>query len=180
MSKVNKLLNEEQLNATIQRMADEIASRYESQKDAVAIVGIQRRGVSFGQRLKERIDEKWGGSVDLGVLDITLYRDDLSAPGSQPEVRNTRIDFDVQNRIILLTDDVLFTGRTIRSALNAIVDFGRPQKIDLIVLVDRGNRELPIQADAAGLSIETTPDQTVQVYFDEYDGQNCVMLQTDA
>ena len=131
--------------------------------ERAAIVGIRTLGVPLAEAIHEIILKEKGWELPMGQLDITLYRDDLGQRHSQPVVRPTRLDFDLTDRTILLVDDVLYTGRTVRCALDQLMDYGRPRAIRLVVLVDRGLREMPIQADVAGLSLETTDDQTVEV-----------------
>ncbi|MCX7703085.1 MAG: bifunctional pyr operon transcriptional regulator/uracil phosphoribosyltransferase PyrR [Planctomycetota bacterium] len=139
-----------------------------------ALVGIERRGVVLARRLKERIRERSSLDLALGSVDITLYRDDLSLSPPHPILHKTEIAFDVNGKRIILVDDVLFTGRTVRAAISAILDFGRPAQIQLLVLVDRGNRELPIQADFVGLKMETNKEDMVEVLVKELDGRDCI------
>jgi pyrimidine operon attenuation protein/uracil phosphoribosyltransferase len=157
------------------RIAHEILERNASIED-VALVGIRTRGVPLAKRLAKSIQEIAGHAVPCGALDITLYRDDLSgnAPGERPQpvIHKTEIDFSVDGKLVLLVDDVLYTGRTIRAALDALIDFGRPRAIQLVVLVDRGHRELPIKADYVGKNIPTSAAQTVQVHLTEVDGRD--------
>lgn len=148
------------------------------QKDAaaVAIVGIQSRGVPLAARLAIALRKNTGKKVDVGSLDITLYRDDLSTVGTRPVLKATNIPFSIDARPVILVDDVLFTGRTIRAALDELVDFGRPSRIALAVLIDRGHRELPIQADYVGKTIKTTRADMVDVRLVEIDGKDEVVL----
>lgn len=175
MSNKTLLLNEGQISEMLEKMADEIINKCPD-KNNIALIGIRTRGTVMSQRLKEILSNKLNIDVPLGVLDITLYRDDLSTLASQPIVGITDILFDINGKIIVLVDDVLYTGRTIRAALDAIVDFGRPKSILLTVLIDRGLREYPIQADIIGLKVETDVNQSVQVRLNEVDGDNNVFL----
>ena len=147
--------------------------------DLIALVGIRTRGVPIAKRLARSLKEINGDDVPTGALDITLYRDDLMrhAVGPQPLVRRTEIPFSIDDRKILLVDDVLYTGRTTRAALDALIDFGRPRGIQLIVLVDRGHRELPIKADYVGKNLPTSPEESVQVCLQETDNRDEVVLQ---
>ena len=148
--------------------------------DDLALVGIRSRGEHLARRLAEQLRQIAGRALPTGALDITLYRDDLMrhAVGPQPLVRSTEIPFSIDNRIILLVDDVLYTGRTVRAALDALIDFGRPQAIQLVVLVDRGHRELPIKADYVGKNVPTSRRESVQVRLEEVDGHDDVLIQT--
>lgn len=142
----------------------------------LALVGIHTRGVFLAKRLRRQIADMADLDIPAGEMDINLYRDDWTGIGHQPEVRSTRIDFDVNHRQIILVDDVLYTGRTIRAALDAIIDFGRPERIELAVLIDRGHRELPIQPDYTGLLVQTRKTEAVNVLLTEYDGVDRVDL----
>lgn len=157
------------------RMAAEII---DARKDpaGLALVGIHTRGVFLAKRLRRQIADLADLDIPAGEMDINLYRDDWTGISHQPEVRSTRIDFDVNHRQIILVDDVLYTGRTIRAALDAIIDFGRPERIELAVLIDRGHRELPIQPDYTGLFIQTRKNQAVNVLLTEHDGVDRVDL----
>ena len=161
-------MDHETIRRAIQRMAHEILEKGEL--EGLALVGIRTRGVVLAERLKKAIKEIEKVDVAMGILDITLYRDDLTLVGSTPLVRQTKIDFDITDKRIVLVDDVFFTGRTIRAALDALTDFGRPAKIELAVLVDRGHRELPIRADFVGKNIPTAKNQNVKVVLGETDG----------
>jgi pyrimidine operon attenuation protein/uracil phosphoribosyltransferase len=144
--------------------------------DGVALVGIRSRGVYIGQRLRRGIHAIEGVDLPTGIIDITLYRDDLSRSRQQPTVKGTAIDFDVDDKRVVLVDDVLFTGRTIRAALDALMDFGRPRDVQLAVLVDRGHRELPIRADYVGKNLPTAVNESVQVRLTECDGRDEVVI----
>ncbi len=160
-------MDQESIRRAIQRMAHEILEK--SGVEPLALIGIRTRGVVLAERLKKAIKDIEGVDVPTGVLDITLYRDDLTSVGAKPLVRQTQIDFDITDKRIVLVDDVFFTGRTIRAALDALTDFGRPAKIELAVLVDRGHRELPIRADFVGKNIPTAKHQNVKVLMQETD-----------
>jgi pyrimidine operon attenuation protein/uracil phosphoribosyltransferase len=163
---------------SLARIAHEILERNRRLED-LALIGIRSRGVPLAKRLSATIRELSGHDVPTGALDITLYRDDLMrhAIGAQPLVRSTEIPFTIDDRRILLVDDVLYTGRTIRAALDALIEFGRPKSIQLVVLVDRGHRELPIKADYVGKNLPTSPSQSVQVHLSEIDGRDEVEIQ---
>jgi len=163
---------------SLTRIAHEIVERNRGVED-LALVGIRARGVPLARRLAEALREVAGVEVPTGVLDITLYRDDLMQHpvGPQPLVRKTEIPFSIDDRVILLVDDVLYTGRTVRAALDALIDFGRPRAIQLVVLVDRGHRELPIRADYVGRNIPTSRQQSVQVRLTEIDGRDEVEVE---
>ena len=160
----------------LERLAGEIAEKTSRFDGRVALVGVRTRGVPLSKRLAKHIDAKTDRRPYLGVLDITLYRDDLTAVGEQPIVRRTELPFAVDDAWIVLVDDVLYTGRTVRAAITALIDFGRPKTIQLLALVDRGWRELPIHADYVGTTLETTREQTVQVHVAEQDGRDEVVL----
>lgn len=138
---------------------------------SLVVIGIKTRGEYLGKRLVERISERTGRDVTFGTIDITLYRDDFENRKNWPRLRRTSIPGDVQGKNIILVDDVLYTGRTVRAAINSIMDYGRPASVKLAVLVDRGGRELPVQPDYAGISIETLDDEMVNVYLEEVDGR---------
>jgi len=142
----------------------------------IAIVGIHRRGVPIAERIATITKKRCGYMPELGTLDITLYRDDLSTTPAQPEVHGTQIEFDVSGKRVILVDDVLYTGRTVRAALSEIADFGRPRRIELAVLVDRKLYELPIRADYVGKTLETQVSQMVEVHLEETDGEDRVLL----
>lgn len=172
------VMDADRVSRSLLRIAHEILERNRGVDD-LALVGIRARGVPLAARLAAHLKEFSGVAVPTGALDITLYRDDLMrhAVGPQPVVRRTEIPFSLDGRLILLVDDVLYTGRTIRAALDALIDFGRPRAIQLVVLVDRGHRELPIRADYVGRNIPTSPQQSVQVRLAEIDGRDEVELE---
>ena len=172
------VMDADRIGRTLTRIAHEIVERNKG-VDGLAIVGVRTRGVHIARRLARTLKEITGDDVPTGALDITLYRDDLMrhAVGPQPLVRRTEIQFSIDDRTILLVDDVLYTGRTTRAALDALIDFGRPKSIQLVVLVDRGHRELPIKADYVGKNLPTSREESVQVRLQETDGQDEVVLQ---
>ena len=171
------IMDQEQVRRAVTRIAHEILERNKGIGD-VCLVGIRTRGAVLAERLRKAIKEIEGVDIPTGVLDINLYRDDLTIISKQPVIRETLIDFDVTDMKIVLVDDVLFTGRTIRAALDALVDLGRPACIQLAVLVDRGHRELPIRADFVGKNIPTAKEQEVKVILTESDqGVDSVVVQ---
>ncbi|MDH5803812.1 MAG: bifunctional pyr operon transcriptional regulator/uracil phosphoribosyltransferase PyrR [Gemmatimonadota bacterium] len=171
----NTLLDAGEIDRTLDKMADEMAN-FVGDARALALVGIQRRGVDLARRLAERIKQRLDCEVPMGALDITLYRDDLQTIGPKPVVAHTDIPMELTDRYVIIVDDVLFTGRTIRAALAELADFGRPARIGLAVLVDRGGRELPIQADIVGKNIEADVHDRVDVLLEEVDGTDAVVL----
>ena len=163
----------------IQRVLARIASQIvESNPDLsnVMLVGIRRRGVPLAERLAQTIAEIQKTDVTTGALDITLYRDDLSTVGDRPVVNRTELPVDITGRSIILVDDVLYTGRTIRAALDELIDFGRPRRVELAVLIDRGHRELPIQADYVGKFVQTTDEEIIKVMLPEFDEEEQVIV----
>ena len=171
-------MDADRIGRTLTRIAHEILERHRGLED-LALVGIRRRGVPLAKRLAAIIRDITNDEVPTGALDITLYRDDLMrhAVGAQPMVGRTDVPFSIDNKRILLVDDVLYTGRTIRAALDALIEFGRPKTIQLAVLVDRGHRELPIKADYVGKNLPTSLSQSVQVRLVETDGRDEVEIQ---
>jgi pyrimidine operon attenuation protein/uracil phosphoribosyltransferase len=172
------VMDADRVSRSITRIAHEILERNRPIGD-LAIIGIHARGVPIAERLAAELKAIAGVDLPVGALDITLYRDDLMghAAGSQPVIRKTEMPFELDGRVILLVDDVLYTGRTIRAALDALIDFGRPRAIQLVALVDRGHRELPIRADYVGRNIPTSRQQTVQVRLIEIDGRDEVEVE---
>jgi pyrimidine operon attenuation protein / uracil phosphoribosyltransferase len=170
-----KVLDAESLRRTVNRLSHEVVEKNKGVQDVV-LVGIRTRGEFLAHRVAKKIAEIENVNVQVGVLDITLYRDDLRGRLDQPELKSTEILFDIRGKVIVLIDDVLFTGRTIRSALNALMDLGRPSEIQLLVLVDRGHRELPIKADFVGKNVPTAREQEVRVAMTEADEEDAVYL----
>lgn len=170
-----KILDTEGINRAITRIAHEIIEKNKGTA-GLCVIGIRNRGVYIAKRIAECIKKIEGADILTGALDITLYRDDLALASGQPLVRKTEIDFDINDKNLVLVDDVLYTGRTIRAALDALIDFGRPKSIQLAVLVDRGHRELPIRADFVGKNIPTSNKESVDVYLQESDGKDEVLI----
>ncbi|MDD5747411.1 MAG: bifunctional pyr operon transcriptional regulator/uracil phosphoribosyltransferase PyrR [Candidatus Omnitrophica bacterium] len=173
----SKLMDNQMVQRTLTRISHEILERNKGTAN-LAIVGIRCRGAYLAQRIAQMIKEIDGGKVPVGILDITLYRDDLTMIAACPVVHSTKIDFDIDEKKVVLVDDVLFTGRTIRCALDELIDLGRPQNIQLAVLIDRGHRELPIRADYVGKNVPTTREESVEVRLEEVDGNDEVILFT--
>ncbi len=169
------ILTEQEIQRALVRVAHEILERNHGTKE-LALVGIRTRGVFLAERLQAQIEEIEHVRIPLGTLDITLYRDDLEEIGSRASVRETSIPFDLNDKIVVLVDDVLFTGRTVRAALDALIDFGRPKAIQLAVLVDRGHRELPVKADYVGKNIPTSKEEEVILRLKENDGRDEVVV----
>jgi pyrimidine operon attenuation protein/uracil phosphoribosyltransferase len=172
-----QVMDADRMGRALTRIAHEILERNRGTSE-LALVGIRTRGVPLARRIAHSLRDINGEDVPTGALDITLYRDDLMRQpvGPQPVVRRTEVPFSIDDKRILLVDDVLYTGRTIRAALDALIDFGRPRAIQLIVLVDRGHRELPIKADYVGKNLPTSPKQSVQVRLQEIDGADEVVV----
>jgi len=173
-----QVMDADRMSRALTRIAHEILERNRG-LDELALIGIRTRGVPLARRLARALKEINGDDVPTGALDITLYRDDLMRHpvGPQPVVRRTEIPFSIDDRKIMLVDDVLYTGRTIRAALDALIDFGRPRVIQLIALVDRGHRELPIKADYVGKNLPTSLKQSVQVRLQEIDGTDEIVIE---
>jgi pyrimidine operon attenuation protein/uracil phosphoribosyltransferase len=170
-----QLLSAVEIDRTLQRLAHEIAEHSAGMTD-LALIGVRRRGVPLAQRLSHSIKNLANMNIPVGTLDITLYRDDLSTVASQPVVQSTEIPFPVDNRDLIVVDDVLYTGRTIRAAMNGLFDLGRPRRIRLCVLIDRGHRELPVEASFVGRNIQTSDTEIIEVRLKEIDGEERVML----
>jgi pyrimidine operon attenuation protein/uracil phosphoribosyltransferase len=171
------ILNSEQIEQILKDLTSRIMSETPPELE-LAVIGIRSRGEILAQRLSSRLSKELGRDVPCGTLDITLYRDDLNSPQSsaQPQVRTTEIGFDIDDKIVILFDDVLYTGRSTRAAMDALIDLGRPRAIKLAVLVDRAGREFPIQADYAGYKAEVAPGESVQVFLAESDGREDVVI----
>jgi len=175
MSK-KEILNNKEFNKKINVLVEEILHDF-SNFDNFAIVGIQTRGPELADRIRKKLELKTDKKIKNGVLDVSFHRDDIATRGVLPEIKETRIDFDIDKMTILLVDDVLFTGRTTKAALEALTSFGRPELIKLLVLIDRGGREIPIQADYCGLKIKTDVLDKVKVRIKEHDGvEDCAFI----
>lgn len=178
------LLDDVAISRTLSRIAHEIIERNE-ELDSVALVGIHTRGVPLAQRLRRLVEERSGEEIPLGQLDITFYRDDVHVRAGQaprrpqPLVRDSKLDFSLEGRTVILVDDVLYTGRTIRAAIDALFEYGRPERVQLAVLADRGHRELPIRPDYVGKNLPTTRGERVQVELIEVDEIDRVLLITE-
>lgn len=170
------LMDEVAIKRALTRIAHEIIEKNKGVED-VALVGIQRRGGPLAERIASLIAEIEGVQLPVGILDITLYRDDLTTLSHQPLVHRTAVNFNINDKIIVLVDDVLYTGRTVRAALDALIDLGRPRCIQLAVLIDRGHRELPIKADFIGKNVPTSRQEVVSVMIHEVDGRDGVVIQ---
>jgi len=175
MKRQKIVMNGKEISRTLERLAFEILERH-GECTELALVGVQRRGVELAQRLRRILESRLSCELPLGKLDINLYRDDWTNLAHQPQINQTEIPFAIDGRKIILVDDVLYSGRTVRAALEAILDFGRPKKVELLVLVDRGHRELPIQADYMGKLLPTSREERVDVYVKEQDGEDKVRL----
>lgn len=170
-----KILDQQGIERVLKRLSHQILEK-NPKVDSFCLIGIQRRGVFLAERMKRIIAEMEEAEVLSGIIDITLYRDDLTVIAPAPLVRETKIDFDINGKVVILVDDVLFTGRTVRAALDEIMDFGRPKRIELAVLVDRGHRELPVRPDFVGKNVPTSSDQEVEVRLKEIDQKDEVLL----
>lgn len=170
-----EILNSKDLKRALRRIAHEIIEKNKGIEN-LCLVGIQRGGIILAKRLASQIESIEGGYIEVGALDITLYRDDFNIKKEQPVVKTTDIPFSITDKTVVLVDDVLFTGRSIRAAMDALIDFGRPASIQLAVLIDRGHRELPIRADYVGKNIPTSFKDRVEVYLEEENKQDKVVL----
>ena len=168
-------MNAEELNRTFLRFAHQFLESYDD-PSRLAIIGMQTRGVYLGRRIIQAIKKEFGYDIDFGVLDVTFYRDDFRTKLKMPDVKVTEIPFDLYDRDVILVDDVLYTGRTVRSAMDALMAYGRPRKIQFCCMVDRGHRELPISPDYTGLYIPTHHKEEVRVKVAELDGEDAVYL----
>lgn len=170
-----QIMNAEELDRTFLRFAHQFLESYDD-PSRLAIIGMQTRGVFLGKRIIEQIKKEFGVDIDFGVLDVTFYRDDFRTKLKMPEVKVTEIPFDLYDRDVILIDDVLYTGRTVRSAMDALMAYGRPRKIQFCCMVDRGHRELPIAPDFTGLYVPTHSKEEIRVKVDELDGEDAVYL----
>ena len=175
MSESAVLMDEAQIQRAITRISHEIVERNQG-LDNVCLIGIQRRGVPIASRIRDNLEQIEGIKVPMGILDITFYRDDLSTLSAHPVVNGTHIPFDVNDKKIIIVDDVLFTGRTIRSAMENVFDMGRPSLIQLAILIDRGHRQLPFRADYVGKNVPTALSEQIDVELKEVDGRDIVLL----
>ena len=172
---LKKLLSGDEMARALDRIADKIVAEPANLENTI-LVGIRRRGVPLAERLQEEIRQKSGHQLPLGILDITFYRDDLSLVAQQPVVEESQLPFELEGKKIILVDDVLFTGRTTRAALESILDYGRPSSVELVVLVDRGHRELPIAPNYVGVEVTTSADEMVEVRIPPIDAEEAVYL----
>jgi pyrimidine operon attenuation protein / uracil phosphoribosyltransferase len=170
-----QLMSASEIDRTLVRLAHEILERTADPKQ-LAFIGVKRRGVPLAERIAAKIEGIERLKIPVGILDINLYRDDLSTVGERPVVQARQIDFPIVGKDVVLMDDVLYTGRTVRSALDALFDHGRPARVQLLVLIDRGHRELPIEARYVGRMVQTTEQEIIEVKFQEIDGQEKVLL----
>jgi pyrimidine operon attenuation protein/uracil phosphoribosyltransferase len=175
MNVKKRLLDGARMNRAIRRMAIEVVEKNRG-LEHLMIVGIRSRGVPIGERIAKEIELLEGESVTFGIIDITLYRDDLTTIAPQPVVKPTKLPEPIDDKVVVLVDDVLYTGRTVRAALDALIDFGRPRAVQLAVLVDRGHRELPIHADVIGKTVPTDAHEVIKVKLSETDGEDEVLL----
>lgn len=171
-----KIMDEKAIGRAITRISHEIIERNKGIENVV-LIGVKTRGVPIASRIADKIESIEGQRIQIGEMDITLYRDDLSKKQIDPVVNSTKIDFDITDKTVVLVDDVLYTGRTVRSALNALVDIGRPKTIQLAVLVDRGHRELPIRADYVGKNVPTSKNEIISVKLTECDKEESVSIE---
>ncbi len=171
----SNIIDKEGFNRIITRIAHEILEQNKGSRNLI-LMGMRTRGEFLAKRIREKIKEIDGVELPFGVLDVTLYRDDFRTRMKQPEVSVSDITFDINEKDIILIDDVLYTGRTVRSALNALMDLGRPRSIQLCILIDRGHRELPIRADYVGKNIPTSLDEEIKVKMEEFDGEDAIYL----
>ena len=175
MNVKKKLLDGPRMNRAIRRMAIEVVEKNRGIDDLL-IIGIRSRGVPIGERMAKEISDMEGEQVPFGIIDITLYRDDLTTIAPQPVVKPTKLPEPIDEKVVVLVDDVLYTGRTVRAALDALIDFGRPRKVMLAVLVDRGHRELPIHADVIGKTVPTDANEVIKVKLVETDDEDEVLI----
>lgn len=173
--KTAKIMSAEDLNRTYRRFAYQFLEPHDDYS-RLAIVGMQTRGVHIGKRINQIIKQEFGEALDFGVLDVTFYRDDFRSKLKMPDVKITEIPFDLYERDIILVDDVLYTGRTVRSAMDALMDYGRPNSIKFCCMVDRGHRELPVAADYVGVEIPTHVNEEVRVKVEELDGEDAIYV----
>ena len=174
--KTTTLLHADEISRVLERLASQIVERHGDCENLV-LLGIQRRGVDIARRVRELLEAKLGTKLPMGILDINLYRDDWTSLNGKPTIGASSVSMNLEGKDVILVDDVLFTGRTIRAALEAILDYGRPRRVELLVLVDRGHRELPIHADYVGRQVNTAKAEKVNVLVQEHDQRDEVVLQ---
>lgn len=175
MQTKSQIMDKAQMERTVHRIAHEIIEQNRG-LDKIRLVGIRSRGVPLAQRLSNYLKLIENQEIPVGILDITLYRDDLSTISHQPVIKGSTLDFEIEDAVVVLVDDVLYTGRTVRAAIDALLDFGRPKNIQLAVLIDRGHRELPIKADFVGKNVPTSGEEIIKVCFEETDGEDSVKI----
>ena len=175
MKQKAQLMDDKAIGRAITRISHEIIERNKGIEDVV-LVGIKTRGVPIADRISKKIEQIEGSKINTGQIDITLYRDDLKEVNADPVINGSNIKFDINDKVVVLVDDVLYTGRTVRAALDAIMDIGRPKSIQLAVLVDRGHRELPIRADYVGKNVPTSKNEIISVMLEEVDEQDSVTI----
>ena len=171
----SQIMDKDQMERSLQRMAHEIIEQNRG-LEKIRLVGIRSRGVPLAERLSSYLKLISNQEVPVGILDITLYRDDLSTISHQPVIKGSAVDFDIEDAVVVLVDDVLYTGRTVRAAIEALMDFGRPKQIQLAVLIERGHRELPIKADYVGKNVPTSKEEIIKVSLEEIDGEDSVKI----
>jgi len=171
----SQIMDKEQMERSLQRMAHEIIEQNRG-LEKIRLVGIRSRGVPLAERLSSYLKLISNQEIPVGILDITLYRDDLSTISHQPVIKGSAVDFEIEDAVVVLVDDVLYTGRTVRAAIDALMDFGRPKQIQLAVLIDRGHRELPIKADYVGKNVPTSKEEIIKVSLEEIDGEDSVKI----
>lgn len=172
------ILDEKAIKRSLIRISHEIIERNKGVDDVV-LVGIKRRGFPLAERIRDEIERIEGVKIPVGSVDITFYRDDLTHKAEMPSVESVNIDIDIKNKIVILVDDVLYTCRTVRAAIDAVIDTGRPQALQLAVLIDRGHKELPIRADYVGKNIPTSREEKIAVHISEFDGEDSVKIFED-
>lgn len=170
------VLDAAKIDQKVHALVQAILKEFQKDLGRLAVIGIQTRGAHLARRIAKLLQAETGKEIPVGILDITLYRDDVGDIAAQPEVKETDLSFDIEGRPLVLIDDVLFTGRTVRSAMNALIDYGRPKCIRLAVLVDRGHRELPVAADYVGLVLKTQPDDVIDVNLKEIDEEDSMRV----
>ncbi len=173
---IRQVLPTEDVQRALRDLTNYLLKKFDFSSGQVALVGIQTRGAILAERIAKSIQQQTSHTPPVGAIDITLYRDDLSISGIQPIVGETKLDFELDQKSIVLIDDVLFTGRTVRAALDELIDFGRPQRVSLVVLVDRGHRELPIEAEFASIKIQTKRNETVNLHLQEVDNKEDIVV----